>query len=113
MSPVSTNLLVTGLWAPSVLMPDWNQVQVSMSSTNGKLAAISRTMVWVVARATSCSGTPATTALTQVSAPRSQIRAPWRIRSCSSADLTVRIHMVAEPMSTSSTPGRAASRERN
>ncbi len=44
MSPASIGRLVTGLWAPSVLMPDWNQVQVSMSSAWGQLLAISRTM---------------------------------------------------------------------
>ena len=33
MSPDCTTRLVTGLCAPSVLMPDWNQVQVSISST--------------------------------------------------------------------------------
>ena len=34
--------LVTGLWAPSVLRPDWNQTQVSRSSASGKARAISR-----------------------------------------------------------------------
>ena len=36
MSPRSSLRDVTGLWAPSVLMPDWNQVQVSRSSPSGQ-----------------------------------------------------------------------------
>ena len=45
--------LVTRLWAPSVLSPDWNQVQVSSSSPCGQAFAISRIMVAVEFKATS------------------------------------------------------------
>ena len=47
MSPRSIRREVTGLWAPSLLMPDWSQDQVSRSSTWGWLRPISRTMAWV------------------------------------------------------------------
>ena len=30
-----TNILVFGLWAPSVFIPDWNQTQVSIYSASG------------------------------------------------------------------------------
>ena len=99
---------MTGLCAPSVLMPDWNQVQVSISSTKGNDLAISRIIAFVVAIATSCSGTPAFTAATQAAPPTSQTRAPSRISFCSSTDLIVRIHIEGWPTSTNSTPGSAS-----
>ena len=49
-------------------MPDWNQVQVSMSSACGQDFAISRTMVAVACSATSCSGAPTLVASTQARA---------------------------------------------
>ena len=47
MSPRLQLRVVDQLCAPSVLMPDWNQTQVSRISESGKVRAISRTMASV------------------------------------------------------------------
>ena len=108
MSPRATRLLVTGLCAPSVMMPDWNQVQVSISSTKGKLLPISRIIALVEAIATSYSGTPSAIAPITARAPTLQMRVPSRISLISSPDLTVRIHIDGSEMSTNSTSGKAS-----
>ena len=59
MSPGSSARVVTGLWAPSVLSPDWNQTQVSRSSLSGKARAISASIASRPAIATSISRVPA------------------------------------------------------
>ncbi|MCY1505980.1 hypothetical protein D9M68_402120 [compost metagenome] len=105
MSPLFTLRVVTGLCAPSVLMPDWNQVQVSISSTSGKVLAISRTIAWVACSATSYSGTWSCSASTMAAPPISATRAPWRMIACSSADLIMRMRMHGAAMSTSSALG--------
>ncbi|MOA05222.1 hypothetical protein D3C78_1248130 [compost metagenome] len=105
MSPLFTLRVVTGLCAPSVLMPDWNQVQVSISSTSSKVSAMARTMAWVACRATSYSGTWSRRASTTAAPPMSAMRAPWRIITCSSADLIMRMRMHCAATSTSSASG--------
>ncbi len=106
MSPRSILLDVTGLCAPSVLMPDWNQVQVSSSSACGHVRAISCTMAAVPASATSCSGTPMPMASTTAAPPRSAMRVIDAMCSISSPDLIMRRRMVAGATSTNSTAGK-------
>ena len=43
MSPGLILLLVRGLWAPSVLRPDWNQTQVSISSALSPARSLTHT----------------------------------------------------------------------
>ena len=107
MSPRSILRDVTGLWAPSVLMPDENQVQVSISSTWGWLLPISRTMAWVACNATSYSGTPTAIASRPAAPPMSAMRALSRIQAISSSDFTMRMRMVGLLTSTSSAVGNA------
>ena len=108
MSPRSIRREVTGLWAPSVLIPDWNQVQVSMSSACGQTRAISRTIVAVECSATSCSGTPTATASTTAAPPMSAIRVIFSIWAISSADLIILSCMAGWAMSTNSISGNSA-----
>ena len=107
MSPRSILREVTGLWAPSVLTPDWNQVHVSINSTWGWFRPISRTMAWVACRATSYSGTPTPMASTQAAPPISAMRALSRIQAISSSDLTMRMRMAGLLTSTRSAVGSA------
>ena len=74
MSPSSIKREVTGLCAPSVFKPDWNQVQVSSNSPSGQVLAISRIIVAVECSATSLSLTPTLAASAQAAPPISAIR---------------------------------------
>ena len=107
MSPRSILRDVTGLWAPSVLMPEENQVQVSISSTWGWHVPISRTMAWVAWSATSYSGTPIAIASAPAAPPTSATRALSRIQAISSSDFSMRMRMVGLLTSTSSAAGSA------
>ena len=100
--------MVAQLWAPSVLMPDWNQTQVSRISESGKVRAISWTMASVPIRATSYSVMPAVMALRMASPPRSPMRAPCLMTAISSADLIMRWRMAAWATSTRVAPSKAA-----
>ena len=82
-------MFVFGLCAPSVLIPDWNQTQVSMYSASGYDFTISRSIRSRPAIAISISVLPSLMFLTISSPPKSAILAPFLIISISSLDLII------------------------
>ena len=74
MSPRRSVRVVAQLFAPSVLIPDWNHTHVSRISESGKVRAISWTIASVPMSATSYSLMPSRIAALIASPPRSPIR---------------------------------------